>query len=97
GKPSGGGAVAWVARENGDPEVHVTRIDAKGKRTNDVQLTTVKGTATDVSIVWAGDGWIVAWVDGRRGNGEVYATKVDLGLRRIAREERITKAEGDAS
>lgn len=96
-KPDDGAAVAWVARENGDPEVHVTRIDKKGKRTNDVQLTTIKGDASDVTITWAGNGWVVAWVDGRDGNGEVYATKVDLGLMRVAREERITNARGDAS
>jgi hypothetical protein len=96
-KPEDGGAIAWVARENGDPEVHVTRIDKRGRRTNDVQLTTTKGDATDVTITWAGGGWIVAWVDGRDGNGEVYATKVSTDLTRIAREERITKAPGDAS
>ncbi len=96
-KPEDGAAVAWVARENGDPEVHVTRIDRKGKRTNDVQLTTTKGDASDVAIVWAGNGWVVAWVDGRDGNGEVYATKVGLDLNRTAREERITNAPGDAS
>lgn len=96
-KPEDGGAIAWVARENGDPEVHVTRIDKRGKRTNDVQLTTTKGDASDVTITWAGNGWIVAWVDGRDGNGEVYATKVSLDLSRIAREERITRAPGDAS
>jgi hypothetical protein len=96
-KADDGGAVAWVARENGDPEVHVTRIDKKGKRTADIQLTTVKGDASDVTITWAGGGWVVAWVDGRDGNGEVYATKVDLMLNRTAREERITNAPGDAS
>jgi hypothetical protein len=96
-KAEDGGAVAWIARENGDPEVHVTRIDKKGKRTNDVQLTTTKGDASDVSITWAGGGWVVAWVDGRDGNGEVYATKVGLDLTRTAREERITTAPGDAS
>lgn len=96
-KPEDGGVVAWVARENGDPEVHVTRVDRKGKRTNDVQLTTTKGDASDVAVAWAGGGWIVAWVDGRDGNGEVYATKVGLDLNRIAREERITSAPGDAS
>ncbi len=96
-KPEDGAAVAWVARENGDPEVHVTRIDRKGKRTNDVQLTTTRGDASDVTITWAGNGWLVAWVDGRDGNGEVYATKVGLDLARVAREERITSAPGDAS
>ncbi|HEY8078271.1 MAG TPA: hypothetical protein VIF62_29285 [Labilithrix sp.] len=96
-KAEDGAAVVWVARENGDPEVHVTRVDRKGRRTNDMQLTTTKGDASDVAIAWAGGGWIVAWVDGRDGNGEVYATKVDLGLARIAREERLTNAPGDAS
>ena len=95
--PEDGGAIAWVARENGDPEVHVTRIDKRGRRMNDVQLTTTKGDAADVTITWAGGGWIVAWVDGRDGRGEVYATKVSPELTRIAREERITKAPGDAS
>jgi hypothetical protein len=96
-KADDGAAIAWVARENGDPEVHVTRVDRKGRRQNDTQLTTTKGDASDVAIAWGGEGWIVAWVDGRDGNGEVYATKVDLGLQRIAREERLTKAPGDAS
>lgn len=96
-KPEDGGAIAWVARENGDPEVHVTRIDKNGRRTNDVQLTTIKGDASDVTITWAEKGWIVAWVDGRDGNGEVYATKVSMDLGRVAREERITNAPGDAS
>ncbi|MBN9160986.1 MAG: hypothetical protein BGO98_35590 [Myxococcales bacterium 68-20] len=95
--PEDGGAIAWVARENGDPEVHVTRIDKRGRRMNDVQLTTTKGDAADVTITWAGGGWIVAWVDSRDGRGEVYATKVSPDLTRVAREERITKAPGDAS
>lgn len=96
-KPDDGGALAWVARENGDPEVHVTRIDKRGRRINDVQLTTTKGDASDVTITWANGGWLVAWVDGRDGNGEVYATRVSLDLTRVTREERITNAPGDAS
>jgi hypothetical protein len=95
--PEDGAAIAWVARDAGDPQVHVTRVDKRGKRQNDVMLTTAKGDAADVAIAWADGGWIVAWVDGRDGNGEVYATKVDRGLSRIAREERITNAAGDAS
>jgi len=92
-----GGAVAWVGRENGHAAVHVTRIDGAGKRTNDVQLTTAHGDASDVALAWAGGGWVVAWVDTRDGNGEVYATKIDADLRRIAREVRVTNAPGDAS
>jgi len=97
GKPEDGGAVAWVAREGGDPEVHVTRIDARGHRTNDITLTSAKGDATDVALAWVGNAWIVGWVDFRNGNGEVYTTKVTPDLKRIVREERITNAPGDAS
>lgn len=92
-----GGALAWVARDNGTPQVHVTRIDRKGRRTNDVQLTLTTGDVTDVALAWVKDGWVVAWIDGRNGNGEVYATKVSTELRRVSREERITRAPGDAS
>lgn len=95
-KPEDGGAVVWVARDNGDPEVHVTKIDKKGKKGNDLQLTTIKGDASDVAIAWAGGGWVVAWVDGRDGNGEVYATRVTTELGR-GNGERITHAPGDAS
>jgi hypothetical protein len=92
-----GGAVAWLAREGGRAQVHVSRVDRTGRRVKDVQLTTSPGDATEAAIAWAGGGFIVAWVDTRDGNGEVYATKVDLDLNRIAREERITNAPGDAS
>jgi hypothetical protein len=96
GRPEDGAAVAWVARDEGDPQVHVARLDAHGKRVNEVQLTTSKGDASDVAAAWTGDGWLVGWVDARDGNGEVYATKVDRDLNRLAREERITNALGDA-
>jgi len=96
GKPEDGAVVGWVTRDAGDPQVHLTHVDRHGKRTNEVQLTTDKGDASDVALAWAADGWLVAWVDGRDGNGEVYASKVDRDLNRIAREERITKAAGDA-
>jgi hypothetical protein len=96
GKLDDGVALAWVARDDGDPQVHVAHLDRRGHRTNEIQLTTAKGDASDVAIAWAGDGWMVAWVDARDGNGEVYATKVDRDLQRTTREERITRAPGDA-
>jgi hypothetical protein len=95
-KGDDGGAVVWVGLDNGDPEVHVTRIDKRGKKGADLQLTTTKGDASDVAIGWAGGGWVVAWVDGRDGNGEVYATRVTPELGR-GNGERITQAPGDAS
>lgn len=97
GRPEDGGAVAWVGRQGAEPQVHITRIDARGRRTNEVVLTSSRGGATDVALAWVGDAWIVGWVDFRDGNGEVYATKVTPDLKRVVREERITRAPGDAS
>jgi hypothetical protein len=96
GKADDGAVVAWVARDDGDAQVHLSHVDRKGRRTNEIQLTTSKGDSSDVAVAWAGDGWMVAWVDTRDGNGEVYASKVDRDLNRTAREERITRAPGDA-
>lgn len=95
-RPEDGAALAWVARDDGDAQVHIAHLDKRGRRINEVQLTTEKGDASDVAVAWAGDGWLVAWVDARDGNGEVYATRVGRDLQRTAREERITKAPGDA-
>jgi hypothetical protein len=92
-----GAAVAWAAREGDHVQVHLSRVDRLGRRTKEVQLTMSSGDTSDVAIAWAGGGWVVGWVDTRDGNGEVYATKVDTDLSRIAREERITHAPGDAS
>jgi hypothetical protein len=96
GKPEDGAAIAWVARERGVAQVHVTRVDRTGRKTNDIQLTGEHGGTSDVAIVWAGGGWTVAWVDARDGNGEVYAARLDLGLNRTSKEERLTSAPGDA-
>jgi hypothetical protein len=93
-----GAAVAWVTEGDDDSrQVHVARLDAHGRRNKEIELTTrARGEVTSVALAWAGDGWLVAWVDGRDGNGEVYASKVDRELSRVAREERITNAPGDA-
>ncbi len=95
--PEDGAAVAWVGLDAHDPQVHLAHLDRRGRRNNEVQLTTAKGDASSVAIAWADDGWLVAWVDARDGNGEVYATRVDRDLARVSREERITNAPGDAS
>ena len=89
--------MAWVARDAGDPQVHVARVDRRGKLVHDAQLTSVKGDAADVAIAWSGDKWIVAWVDTRDGNGEVYAATLDRDGRTVGRGQRITNAPGDAS
>jgi hypothetical protein len=97
GPPSGDDAlIAWVSRDDGDPEVHVARVDRMGHTTREARLTDAAGDASSVAVAWAGDGWLIGWVDGRNGNGEVYAAKVDRDLRRIGRDERLTRAPGDA-
>jgi hypothetical protein len=90
-------ALAWVARDDGDAQVHVARLDSRGRRDKEAQLTTAKGEASDVAVAWAGDGWVVAWVDWRDGNGEVYAAKLDRNLNRAGSDQRITRAPGDAA
>lgn len=89
--------VAWVARDEGDPQVFVTRMGGDAKREAQQMITRAKGDAADAAIAWAGDGWIVAWVDWRDGNGEVYAAKVDRALRKVIADTRLTSAAGDAS
>jgi hypothetical protein len=95
--PEGGAAVAWVAQHDAGQQVHVAGLDGRGRRTKEVELTTAKGDASSVAIAWAADGWLVAWVDWRDGNGEVYAARIDRKLNRMAPDQRITRAPGDAA
>lgn len=90
-------AVAWVGRDNGDPEVFVTRVGADGKKQKQTLLTHAKGEVGDVAIVPAGDGWLVVWIDTRDGNGELYSAKIDHELRRQGQETRLTNAPGDVT
>lgn len=96
-QPDDGAALAWVARDEGDPQVHLAKFDRRGRRVRELSLTRTRHEATSVALAWAGDGWLLAWVDGRDGNGEVYAAKVDRALAQVSRAERITRAPGDAS
>lgn len=89
--------VAWVARDDGDPEVFVTRVGADGKKQKQTLLTHAKGEIGDVAIVAAEDGWLVVWIDTRDGNAELYAARVDHELRKKGPETRLTNAPGDAT
>ena len=46
-------AIAWVARDAGDPQVFVTRINSEARRDNQQMLTRIKGDAADAAIAWA--------------------------------------------
>jgi hypothetical protein len=86
-----GGALAWVALEEGRAQLHVTRIDGAGRRVRDARLSTTVAPDSDVTIQWGNHGFIVAWVDNRVDPPEIYATKVSPTLQRISREERVSK------
>jgi len=92
-----GAAVAWISQDGSEAQVHVAKVDAKGKRVKDTRLTVTPGTKGDVAIARVADGFIVAWVDARDHNGEVYATFVGTDFERAGRDERITNAAGDAT
>lgn len=89
--------VAWVARDDGDPQVFLTRVGADGKKRGQTMLTTAKGDVSEVALTAVSDGYLVAWVDERDGNGEVYTARVDKNLRKLGPDQRITNAKGDAS
>lgn len=104
-------AVAWVARERGEPQVFVTKVGPDGEKLAQKGVTVLsrkkKGAptteASDVAIAYAGgegsggDGWITAWVDTRDGNAEIYVAKVDRSLTKIVPDRRITDAPGDSA
>ena len=103
-------AVAWVARERGEPQVFVTKIGPDGEKLAQKAVTVVgrkkKGKAVseaaDVAIAYAGgegggdDGWITAWADTRDGNAEIYVARLDRALGKVVPDQRITSAPGDS-
>jgi hypothetical protein len=106
-------AVAWVARERGEPQVFVTKVGPDGEKLAQKGVTVVSRKAqkkgalpsecSDVAIAYAGgegsggDGFITAWVDTRDGNAEIYVAKLDRGLTKIVPDRRITDAPGDSA
>ncbi|WP_437608732.1 hypothetical protein WMF20_48260 [Sorangium sp. So ce834] len=106
GAAQGESVIAWVARERGETQVYVTKVDATGAKIAQKKLTTAPrkkpggaaSEASDVAIAYDGaGGFIVAWVDTRDGNAEVYAARVDRALNRTAPDRRITNAPLDAA
>ncbi|WP_437675639.1 hypothetical protein [Sorangium sp. So ce131] len=99
--------LAWVARERGETQVYLTKLDATGAKVAQKKLTTAPrkkkpgapaSEATDVAIAYDGaGGFIVAWIDSRDGNAEVYAARVDRALKATVPDRRITNAPLDAA
>jgi hypothetical protein len=87
-----GVAIAWIALDNNDEEVHVTKFDAKLKRVNEIRLTMAPGTARYPTLVPIGDGWIALWIDGRGGLQQVFSARFDRELKRVTRDEAIGPA-----
>lgn len=101
--------VAWTARDQGVPQVFVTKVGPDGKKIAQKAVTVVArkkreglpSEPSDVAIAWAGgagldDGWIVSWIDTRDGNAEVYAARIDRDLKKVVPDRRITQSPGDA-
>jgi hypothetical protein len=86
-----GAAIAWVANDDGDLQVHLTKVDSRGRRINETQVSNAKGKSDSVAIATTQDGYIAAWVDGRLGAPEVFAARFDVNLQRLTKEERITE------
>ncbi|WP_437326383.1 hypothetical protein [Sorangium sp. So ce381] len=106
GAVQGESVIAWVARERGETQVYLTKVDATGAKVAQKKLTTAPrkkqggaaSEASDVAIAYDGaGGFIVAWIDTRDGNAEVYAARVDRALNRTAPDRRITNAPLDAA
>ncbi|WP_437983180.1 hypothetical protein [Sorangium sp. So ce117] len=106
GATQGESVIAWVARERGETQVYLTKVDATGAKVAQKKLTTAPrkkqggaaSEASDVAIAYDGaGGFIVAWIDTRDGNAEVYAARVDRALNRTAPDRRITNAPLDAA
>ncbi|WP_437957835.1 hypothetical protein WME76_42145 [Sorangium sp. So ce119] len=106
GAAQGESVLAWVARERGETQVYVTKLDATGAKVAQKKLTTAPrkkqggaaSEASDVAIAYDGaGGFIVAWVDSRDGNAEVYAARIDRALNRTVPDRRITNAPLDAA
>ncbi|MBK8254919.1 MAG: hypothetical protein IPK82_19955 [Polyangiaceae bacterium] len=100
-------AIAWVAREKGESQVYVTKVDETGKKLAQKKISViarpknakVPSEASDVAIAWSAevDGWVVGWVDTRDGNAEVYTARIDRNLGKTVPDRRITDAPGDAA
>jgi len=102
-------ALAWVARERGEPQVFVTTLGPGGEKVAQKGVTVInrrKGKsvseASDVAIAYAGgeggggDGWITAWADTRDGNAEIYVARLDRALNKVVADQRVTSAAGDS-
>jgi hypothetical protein len=89
--------LVWSAIDRGQPQVFLTRVDARGKKHVQQMLTRSAGEVSDVAAASADEGWTVVWVDERDGDPEVYATHVNARLQRDAPERRLTRAAGAAT
>jgi hypothetical protein len=92
-----GGAVAWSALDQGQPQVFVSQVGGDGKKRTQRMLTHKQGRLDEVELAPVDDGWILGWVDERTGDLEVYAARVGKNLDRRGNEQRITNTPGEVS
>lgn len=111
GKSAGEAVLAWVASDDGIPQVFATKLDGAGKKLAQKKVTLIgrgkKGRPTSecsaVDVAYAPQatdgrpGLVVAWVDTRDGDPEVYAARLNTNLEKVGADRRITTAKGPAS
>ncbi|MGZ6093338.1 MAG: hypothetical protein ACXWUG_15015, partial [Polyangiales bacterium] len=88
-----GGVVAYVSRAEGDEEVYVAHVDAKGgKAGKSSRITHAPGAASDVALAALPEGgFLLAWIETRVKNAgpAVYAVKLDKGGGKVGSEVKI--------
>jgi hypothetical protein len=89
--------VAWTGIDQGRAQVFLTRVGLDGQKQGQRMISRGKGTASDVAIASAADGWIVAWVETRDQEVEVHAAKASSKLDKFGTDRVVTHHAGDAS
>lgn len=87
-----GGLVSYVSRAEGEEDVYVARVDAKGAKTGkSTRITNVKGPVSDVALAALPEGgYLLGWVESRKGApAAVYALRLDKSGGKVGNEARI--------
>jgi hypothetical protein len=89
--------VAWTGIDQGRAQVFLTRVGPDGQKRLQRMISRGQGTASDVTLVAAPDGWIVGWVETLDKDVQVHVAKVSQKLDRVGPERVISRHPGDAS
>jgi hypothetical protein len=89
--------VAWTGIDLGRAQVFLTRVGPDGQKRLQRMISHGKGTASDVTLVAAPDGWIAGWVETLDNEVQVHVAKVSKKLDKVGPEKVVSRHPGDAS